>query len=143
MSTTCEIQRKLPYDVREVIEESWVPAVPDAAVPGGCDFTKGCLWQPQKIILASPESVMPLISRYLTKIEKMDLLNVKKEELIEYLKEWNHDYLCLSTKFSVCKQEISTEITIELIEKQETKLVFIIGEKIHALLFVPWWRWRH
>jgi hypothetical protein len=143
MSTTSEIQIKIP-EVREEIEESWVPAFPDAAIPGGCDFTKGCVWQPKKIVLASPgPEIMSVIERYLSKIEKIILLNISEKELIEYLKEWNHDYLCLSSAFNICRQEVNTETVTKLIEEQEVKVVFLIGEKIHALLFVPWWRWRH
>jgi hypothetical protein len=143
MSTTSEIQIKIPNEVKEEIEESWVPVFMDAAIPGGCDFTKGCVWQPKKILLTAPESIMPIISRYLPKIEKMVLLNISEKELFEYLKEWSHDYLCLSSTFSICKQEVNTEIVTKLIEEQEIKIVFIIGEKIHVLLFVPWWMWRH
>jgi len=139
-----EIQRKLPNDVREAIEESWEPIFPDAAEPGGCNFAKGCAWQPKKILLTAPgPEIMSVIEKYLPKIEKMALLNVKKEELIEYLKEWNHDYLCLSSAFNICRQEVNTETVTKLIEEQEVKVVFLIGEKIHAILFVPWWRWRH
>jgi hypothetical protein len=134
-----EIQRKLPSYVREAIEESWEPAFPDAAEPGGCNFLKGCVWAPRKILLTSPSSIIPILGRYLSKI----LSNISKDELFEYLKKWSHEYLCLGEKYDICKQEVSTEMIIKLIEEQEIKTIFVVGEKIHAILFVPWWMWRH
>jgi hypothetical protein len=144
MSTACEVQRRLPNDIREAIEESWEPIFPDAAEPGGCNFAKGCAWRPQKILLTAPGEIMPILERNLTKIEKMELLsNISKDELFEYLKKWDHDYLCLGVKYGICRQEVNAEKAVGLIENQEIKTVFLIGEKIHAILFVPWWRWRH
>jgi hypothetical protein len=144
MSTTSEIQIKIPNEVREAIEESWEPIFPDAAEPGGCNFAKGCAWRPQKILLTAPGSeIIPILERYLAKIEKLELLsNISKDELFEYLKKWDHNYLCLGEKYDICKQEINAEKAIEEIEEQEIKTVFLIGETVHVILFVPWWRWR-